>query len=320
MRVMKFENFVYPRGWINIKVDDDMYIRMQRYVTILDKILMNEQGSTKKDKYDLRKKVRMLSKIDELIKRENISLKDKISLITILQYLNELRTNFNESSAGFLLEGFLAGLIHGKLTAGRNFADITASKSYSELDVAEFKTIPSDEDNGEDSITYQIKLYKAGNIIKVNVVRTCNYYVICLKNQSNSNIDVHILTYDDIITDTYAVSKRGGNIEDPERNIVVSGAKRYVELNSNKIKNNDNEKVTLTISDLESLIFLCAGKLKMIIDNIYMKISDLNYDIDSLISGVDKNNKEITSKDAEISAIKTIADITEHLTNLSKEY
>ena len=52
MNILKFENFVYPRGWVNIKVDDDMHIRMQRYVTILDKILISK-GGTKKDKYDL---------------------------------------------------------------------------------------------------------------------------------------------------------------------------------------------------------------------------------------------------------------------------
>ena len=319
MEIMKFENFTYPRGWVNIKVDDDMYIRMARYVTILDKILISQPNSKKRDKYDLQKKVKLLSQINELVNDNNITIKDKISLITILQYLNELRTNFNESSAGFLLEGFLASLIHGKLTAGRDIADITASKSYSELSVAEFKTVPSEEDTGEDIVTYQIKLYKSGNVIKVNTLKPCNYYVICLKNQSDNNIDVHILDYSQIISDDFAVSKRGGDKTNVNRNIVVSGVKSYVELNTNKISNNNNDKkVTLPISDLDGLINICASKIKISIDEIYLKISDLHFDIDSLVTGIDKNNKEISSEDAEKSAILTIGDITKHLTNLSK--
>lgn len=343
MNIMKFENFIYPRGWVNVKVDDDMYLRMQRYVTILDKILVVNEGGTKRDKYDLQKKVKMLSDIDRFISNENISIKDKISLITILQYLNELRHNFNESSAGFLLEGFLAALIHGKLVGGRDIADIesrkfltdkekeeieksrlkTLSLSYAELDVAEFETMPSQEDEEANTkIKYQIKLYKEGSTIKVNVGKTCDYYVICLK-KIDRNIDVHILTYDQIISDNMAVKKRGGDKNDIERNIVTqqlrNGVKRYVELNTDKIKNNNDNKVTLTIVNLDEKIQKCAGELKMVIDDIYLKISDLHYNIDSLVTGVDKNNTEISSQEAEKSARETISEIEKKLGDLGQK-
>lgn len=357
MNILKFENFVYPRGWVNIKVDDDMHIRMQRYVTILDKILISK-GGTKKDKYDLQKKVSLLSDIDTLILEQNISIKDKISLVTILQYLNELRNNFNDSSAGFLLEGFLAALIHGKLVGGRDIADIegrrflsdeekekakiqTLSKSYAELDVAEFETIPSDEDQGEAKIKYQIKLYAQDSNIKINVGRRCDYYVICLK-KIDRNIDVHIVTYDQIIDEGFAAVKKISNpfyklkdaarqeyiLNNPlkykERNVVTkelkNTIKRYVEVNTKRLQEKNEKKVTLTISDLEQKIQNCAGDLKKIIDNIYLKVSDLHYDIDSLVTGVDRNNKEISSKEAEISAKNSIEEIEKALGVLGKSF
>jgi hypothetical protein len=346
MEIMKFENFTYPRGWVNIKVDDDMYIRMARYVMILDKILVAQPNSTKRDKYDLQKKVDLLSNIDILISDQTISVKDKISLITILQYLNELRNNFNDSSAGFLLEGFLAALIHGKLVGGRDIADIegkaflsdeereklkiqTLSKSYTELDVAEFESMPSDEDRGERRLKYQIKLYAQDSNIKINVGKQCDYYVICLK-RLDRNIDVHIVKYEQIIDEKFAAVKKiqhaaykpGGDKNDPERNVVTkqlrNTLKRYVEVNTKRLQDKNNRKVTLTISDLDKKIKDCAKEIKLLIDEIYLKISDLHFDIDSLVTGIDKNNKEISSEDAEKSAISTIADITEHLTNLSK--
>lgn len=356
MEIMKFENFTYPRGWVNIKVDDDMYIRMARYVTILDKILIAQPNSIKRDKYDLQKKIDLLSNIDILISDKTISVKDKISLITILQYLNELRNNFNDSSAGFLLEGFLAALIHGKLVGGRDIADIegksfsdeereklkiqTLSKSYSELDVAEFESMPSDEDRGEKRLKYQIKLYAQDSNIKINVGKECDYYVICLK-RLDRNIDVHIVKYEQIIDEKFAAVKKIGNpfyklkgvakdeyiknnpLEYKERNIVTkqlrNTLKKYVEVNTKRLQDNNDRKVTLTISDLDKKIKDCAEEIKLLIDQIYLKISDLHFDIDSLVTGVDKNNKEISSKDAEASAILTIADITKHLTNLSKD-
>jgi hypothetical protein len=174
------------------------------------------------------------------------------------------------------------------------------------------------EDQGEQRITYQIKLYKEGNNIKVNVMKECDYYVICLKELTSNDISVHVLTYNEIITDNFAVSKRGGDINNIDRNIIDTGTTRYVYLNSNKIKRNDNNSVVLPISGLDSLIKDCAGDLKMIIDEVYEKLSDLHYDIDSLITGVDKNNTEITSDNAEKSALNTITEITEYLGQLTK--
>jgi hypothetical protein len=147
MDIIKFENFKnVPEGWINIKIDDQLFIRMDRYVNTLDKIV----GNT--NKYDLFKKIEVLSNIDNYIKDNKVSVQSKISIITILQYLKEIRNHFNPSSSGFLLEGFLATLIHGKIIKGNRPADIKTS--YNELDAVRFEST----DSGKVVKTYQIKL------------------------------------------------------------------------------------------------------------------------------------------------------------------
>ena len=86
MDIIKFENFKnVPDGWVNIKIDDQLFIRMDRYVNTLDKVV----GNT--NKYDLFKKIEVLSNIDNYIKSSKISVQSKISIITILQYLKEIK-------------------------------------------------------------------------------------------------------------------------------------------------------------------------------------------------------------------------------------
>ena len=87
MEIIKFENFKsdIPQGWINVKLDNQLYKRMNRYVYTLDKIVGTRY------KYDLYKKIDSISNIDRHIDDPNLSIQSKISIITILQYLKEIR-------------------------------------------------------------------------------------------------------------------------------------------------------------------------------------------------------------------------------------
>ena len=192
-------------GWVNIKIDEQLFIRVAKYVEALDTLLEHQRY-----RYDLYKKLEILSKVDEKL-NSSVDIQTKISVITLLQYINEIKGQFNPSSAGFLLEGFLAALIHGKKVKGNKAADITGRQtpeenqeddeytdeylktSYKDLEAVEFET-ESGDNLGK--ITYQIKLYKKGNSIKIKMNKICSYYVICVKDGDgkNSPIDVHILT------------------------------------------------------------------------------------------------------------------------------
>jgi hypothetical protein len=313
MDIIKFENFKnVPEGWINIKIDDQLFIRMDRYVNTLDKIV----GNT--NKYDLFKKIEVLSNIDNYIKDNKVSVQSKISIITILQYLKEIRNHFNPSSSGFLLEGFLATLIHGKIIKGNRPADIKTS--YNELDAVRFEST----DSGKVVKTYQIKLYMKGSNIKVNMSEPCDYYVICLKD--GNDIDVHILdgrnsNHEQFIGGKLSAQYIQGKPKSPKHTdsyIRFEGTKPYMNINTKKLEKN-LLKMTLDIGNIDSLIIKCGEEVMKSINDTYIKLSELHYNIDSLVTGIDKDKRIIRVDDAKSNADRTISELTQSISKLSDD-
>ena len=309
-------------GWINVKIDDQLFIRMSRYVLALDSLCKKAQ-----DKYNLFMKIDILSDIDNYINKNDIDIQTKISIITLLQYLNELKTQFNASSAGFLLEGFLACLIHGKVIPGYKEADM--SSSYSELDPIQFKTTHP-VGGGSKKLNYQIKLYarndsknKGGNI-KIKWEKLCDYYVICLKN-TDSTIDVHILTRDINDKDSY-IGNFVANIGGVQGDFIRDAGKRtqHILLNTNKLYTRGKShkfmrKLDIKDSTIEKLILVCGKSVKNSIEKVYNNLSELHYDVDSLVSGVDKNKVNITTDIAKDRADKTIVRISKDISKLQRD-
>jgi len=312
MDIMKFENFKnVPEGWVNVKIDDQLFIRMDRYVNTLDRIVGNRY------KYDLYKKIESLSNIDKYISSSEISIQSKISIITILQYLKEIRNHFNPTSSGFLLEGFLATLIHGKIIEGNRPADIKTS--YDELDAVRFKS------TGGSGKTYQIKLYMKGSNIKVNMSEPCDYYVICLKD--GNEIYVHILDGRDskhkqfiggILSAQYIKGKPITYPPNRESYIRFDGTKEYMIINTKKLENNPL-KMKLDIGNIDSLIVKCGEEVMKSINDTYIKLSELHYNIDSLVTGIDKDKKIIPVDEAKSNADRTISELTQSISKLSDD-
>lgn len=331
-------------GWVNIKIDEQLFIRVAKYVEALDTLLDNQRY-----RYDLYKKLEILSKVDEKL-NSSVDIQTKISVITLLQYINEIKGQFNPSSAGFLLEGFLAALIHGKKVKGNKATDITGRQtpeenkeddeytdeylktSYKDLEAVEFET-ESGDNLGK--ITYQIKLYKKGNNIKIKMNKICSYYVICVKDGDgkNSPIDVHILTpgnpgltYDENKLDNsfigqYATKVRGAE----DRNTYMRKTKTknqipYIELNTNLL-NNHTYKITLRTDDnkINGLISKCAESVKDSIENVYSHLSELHYDVDSLVSGYGKNKTKISSTEAKLKTDDTLKKISAEVNKLESD-
>lgn len=331
-------------GWINIKIDEQLFIRVAKYVNALDTLLENQRY-----KFDLYKKLEILSEIDTKL-TNSIDIQTKISVITLLQYINEIKSQFNPSSAGFLLEGFLAALIHGKKIKGNKAADITGRQtpeenqvedeytdkyletSYKDLEAVEFETESGDNLN---KITYQIKLYKKGNNIKIKMNKICNYYVICVKDGDgkNSPIDVHILTpgdprltYDQNKIDNSFIGQYATKVRGAEnRNTYMRKTKTkneipYIEINTNLLKNH-NYKVTLKTDDntINNLISKCAESVKDSIENVYNHLSELHYDVDSLVSGYSKNKIKISSTEAKLKTDETLKKISDEVNKLEND-
>lgn len=316
----KFEgidDYTKLSGWVNIKIDEQIYIRMAKYVSALDTLPTFKKVI---DKYDLYKKIKVLSNIDEYVSESDIQ--TKIAIITLLQYFNEIKDKFNPSSAGFLFEGFLATLIHGiKDSDPRGSRDINSS--YSEIDAIKFKM---ESGRGVKKLNYQIKLYRNKGYIKINwsEVKKCDYYVIALKNP-DLTIDIHILSID-----PNDLSYIGNYVKIPSEykklnrsdeyvNNLISSQFDEIEIYTNKLSTHKDFKVTLNISTqhIESLISSCGENIKNSIGRVYDSLSELHYDIDSLVTGYNKNKVKIPVETAESNANQTISRITNDLINLS---
>jgi hypothetical protein len=306
-------------GWVNVKIDEKLFIRMARYVLALDTLCKRPS-----DRFNLFKKIEMLSNVDTYMNDTNVDIQTKISIITLLQYLNELKNQFNPSSSGFLLEGFLAALIHGIKVSGYKPADV--STAYSELDAVRFE---ADTTRGIKKIDYQIKLYKKGGNIKINWKEICDYYVICLKD--GDKIEVHILTPGDP-EDTekkvddmswigrYAQNKtEGGFIRYNKTDKDGNQSLPYVLLNTNKLRHHSFMRV-LDVGDakIESLIEKCGRSVKRSISSVYGHLSELHYNVDSLVSGYNKNKVKITAAVAKKETDETIKQITREVSNLER--
>jgi hypothetical protein len=297
-------------GWVNVKIDEQLYIRMAKYVTALDTLMPRV-----KDRYDLYKKIEMLSNIDKHIQNNNVDIQTKISIITLLQYLNEIKEQFNPSASGFLLEGFLATLIHGVKIGDYGASDI--SSSYSELDAVQFET---ESGRGVKKLDYQIKLYKNKGNIKINWKKKCDYYVICLKNDDKT-IDVHILSINPLDKDSYIgnylVVPRG--MTDADYILALDDITDHVNLNTNKLYTKKHKfliKLDVASDTIERLITSCGDNIKQSIAKVYTSLSELHYDVDSLVTGYDKNKRKITVDLAKSNSDRTIEKITRDITDL----
>lgn len=316
MDIQKFENFKSDLvGWVNVKIDNQIYIRMSRYVPALDRL-------SKRNKYNLAKKIDILSNVETYLENKNVSLRDKISIISILQYLKEIRDEkqFNPSSSGFLLEGFLATLVYGEVTNDYGIADITTS--YNELIPLVYKS--NDPESNLRRLDFQIKLYKLGGDIKVNFTTLCDYYVICLKKPDS--ISVHILDgkrekLPGNRENSYYIGKFARKIRGTNEFLRgEEGGKQYIVIDTNKLERQNKHRRELNVGDLDSLIVKCGENVQRSIKSVYDHLSDLHYDIDSILIGRDKNRKHIDVDTAASNANLTMDRISREVDNLKRNF
>lgn len=325
MEIKRFESFDLKKdfkqdgseGWINVKIDKFIYVRMMRYIPSLDNIiLLNNDVSSK---YDLYKKVQILSNVENWVNNENITVQDKISIITILQYLKEIVNNFSASSAGFLMEGFLATLISAKIVEGHGKVDILGPK---------FET--------ESHLTYQIKLYQKGSSIKIHMSEEmCDYYVICVKD--GNLITINILSGSPTNLDFYIDQERftrSRKIKSPEEEIIhlenlpihhrsdnPDFSKPYIIIDTSKLCNalsGSNIVLNISTANINGLIAKCGKTIIDYLKTVYNQLSDLHYNIDTLVTGIDKQLKVVSPDVAYDEIGKNIITITDEVKKLKK--
>jgi len=264
---------IVPTGWVNIKVDMEIIKRVRRYSKGLG---TNTDGfQSFKDKLNDLKRTSLGVK---LRKRNRETIQKEMSVIILLHYINEIKNFFTPSAAGFLFESFLAGLIpNAKVKEDNSKCDVYADgKKYQ---VKLYSSLESSL-----SIAYE-EIKKNINGAEVLVgINSMDYYLICLKYPDK--VDIFILDGKNENSNAYyqkfrteGINKKGEKVSQAERKFSVSSIVNTCP---------DNMRFSIDLINLEEKIKKVATGLKETLDNLYAELSDFQYNVETIITGVDE--------------------------------
>jgi len=255
---------ILATGWVNTKVDMEVVKKVRRYSRGLG-------TGSRRDGFVMKlSELQNLSQGLEKRKRSRKTIQKEMSAIMLLHYINEIKDFFTPASAGFLFESFLGGMIkNSKIVEDNSKADIRA-----------------------DGETWQIKLYDGlSSSISVAYLDEeeakrenrepqvpVDHFVICLKFADR--IEINVLRGIDDEKDPLCY-----------KNFLTPGG----QFSSAKIKSTPY-KYSLYLMGIEQRIEDIADGLKKAIDDVYADLSDFQYNIESIITGVDEKGKLLNEK------------------------
>jgi hypothetical protein len=287
-------------GWVNVKIDKEVFFRVQRFISAINTDYGVEAFDAKL-KYIANPTKPKIGSVNEKIQKQ-------MSGVMLMHYLNELKNNFNGSSAGFLLESFLGGLIGGIVVDDNGPIDVKST----------------------DGQSYQIKFFNWDNTshISINSSLTCDYYIIALKkgddifvwrlNQAGSSPDRLLSTYltkpieKEPVKKEVILTKAGKpKKEKKEKPVVwITKLKKRLDLAI---------KIDVSSKNIDSKIDLMADGLKQDLNSIWTEISDLQFNIEGIVTGVDKNHHSLNDNEYEAlhkAAKANLTKLEEQLTSL----
>lgn len=192
-----------------------------------------------------------------LRRRKREKIQKEMSVIILLHYINEIKDFFTPGSAGFLFESFLAGLIPNAVVVDDN----------SKCDVR------------ADGVRYQMKLVDNLRDESIEISpASVDYNIICLKYADK--IEIYILD-NDVDSDNFYQNFRltGGIL--PKKLKSSNTVKRY----------------TIEINNIEEKIQTIAKGLKESLDKLYGELSKFQYNVESIITGVNENGKILSGEE-----------------------
>ena len=294
---------IVPTGWVNIKVDMEIIKRVRRYSKSLG---TNSEGfQSFKDKLNDLKRT---SKGIKLRKRSRETIQKEMSVIILLHYINEIKNFFTPSGAGFLFESFLAGLIpNAKVKEDNSKCDVYADgKKYQ---VKLYSSLESSLSIAYESIEEDI------NGRRVVSINSMDYYLICLKYADR--VDIFILDGKNENSDAYYQKFRTEGLRKDRTQVPQHERKFSVSLIVNKCP--DNMKFSIDLINLEEKIRKIASGLKETLDDLYSQLSEFQYNVETIITGVDEKGDIISPVDftnLSTSAESNIRSMSSKLKNL----
>lgn len=237
-------------SWVNIKIDKDMRIRVSRYTRALDKFC---------NPSDIYAKFDILSNP----KISKYGVQGKLSIIILLQYLKEIKNNFDGSASGFLFEEYISGLLHLKRVSGNKNDDIR-------------------KDENDSFITYQVKFYDGpSSQIEINP-KPCDFYIVGLKFPDH--VKIWVLEHN-----VHRLKKNGMYIY-----VNTENNKTFIDMTS--VKKIENPYI-LKFNNIDKNIKKISDDLREYIDEIYKNISELSYNIETILTGVNEDQEVLSKKD-----------------------
>lgn len=324
MDIIKFENFKttsnkVPEGWVNVKIDRQLEFRLKNYVDVLDDHLISTNKIHPGQKHDLFSKIDALADMGNELTSDQVSIQTKLSIVTLLQYLRELKNNFNASTSGFLLECFLASLIGAKVKGDFSKFDLT----HKILDVGKLK--------------YQIKFYGEGNPSEIDwpddIRKRCDYYILAIKE--GDKISVSIFNGKNTADPSYMANfakpigrgknrgtdvirskdiyKKVKNSNGTTDEVLVRTDKWITMDPGENVYTNFQFKRTIDLKQIERIISSCSQSIQDSIKILFDRISEMEYHAESIITGRNLNSVELSKKKTE----EITSDIKNQLDGLS---
>jgi hypothetical protein len=265
---------IVPTGWVNVKVDMEVIKRVKRYSKGL--------GSNNRGFNSFVAKLNDLKRMSSGIqyrKRSRETIQKEMSVVILLHYINEIKNFFTPSSSGFLFESFLAGLIpNAKVNEDNSKTDVISNgehyqiKLYSSLESS--VSIAYNRETNDDGVTTDVPL---------------DYYLVCLKYADK--VDIHILSgknendtnyYRNFLTDISNRTRNGVQYQVGGSNFSIT-----------KIKAMDEMKFSIELNNIEEKIEKIALNLKETLDKLYSELSSFQFNVETIISGVDEKGNII---------------------------
>ena len=264
---------IMPTGWVNVKVDMEIIKRVRRYSKGL--------GSNNRGFNSFIGKLNDLKRMSSGLqyrKRSRETIQKEMSVVILLHYINEIKNFFTPSASGFLFESFLAGLIpNAKVNEDNSKTDVIANGEEYQIKLYS---------NLETSISIAYNKKKVGDVL-VDV--PLDHYLVCLKYADK--VDIHILSgknendtnyYRNFLTEVSNRTRNGETYQVGGSNFSVS-----------KIKAMDDMKFSIELNNLDAKIEKIAKNLKQTLDKLYAELSNFQFNVETIVSGVDEKGKII---------------------------
>lgn len=289
----KSENYtrllsIKPTGWVNVKIDMEVIKKIKRF----SKNFSNRIGVP-----GLKDRLEVLSKDTKLRARSTQSIQRELSGIMMLHYLNELKTHFDPSSAGFLFESYVGGLIPGSFVREDN------------------SSIDLQDKQGK---TYQIKLVDSVSgmpIRKDENGEYLDYYIISFKYADK--VRMFILDGKNQISPEYIENFKSKSYKRNEKNLESENFSDAAFRKYNQ--NNCDFSYDLPLINIQDRIDKIAVNLKETLDKLYKNLSEFQYSVETILTGVDEDGNILEPdkfSDLEYSAERNVNVMRDELRSL----